>query len=106
VYGYNHMEAVACFHKVLAHDAHCAMAHWGIAYAAGPNYNPPWYLLDPAGRAQALAATYDAMQLQQTMGLSGFIIEPNVGGAIPPEGVDHAMKLFTQEVAPYLRGSR
>ena len=44
--------------------------------------------------------------LQQMMGLSGFIVEPNVGGAIPPEGVDHAMKLFTQEVAPYLRASR
>jgi alkanesulfonate monooxygenase SsuD/methylene tetrahydromethanopterin reductase-like flavin-dependent oxidoreductase (luciferase family) len=44
--------------------------------------------------------------LQQAMGLSGLIIEPNVGGAIPPERVDHAMKLFTQDVAPYLRGCR
>jgi hypothetical protein len=49
------MEAVACFRKALEHDPDCAMAHWGIAYAAGPNYNLPWHLLDPAGRAQALA---------------------------------------------------
>lgn len=44
--------------------------------------------------------------LQQAMGLSGLMIEPNVGGAIPPERVDHAMKLLTQDVAPYLRGCR
>ena len=43
-------------------DPGCAMAHWGIAYAAGPNYNLPWHLYDPAGKAQALAAAYDAMQ--------------------------------------------
>ena len=38
------------------------MAHWGISYAAGPNYNLPWHLYDPAGKAQALATAYDAMQ--------------------------------------------
>jgi hypothetical protein len=38
------------------------MAYWGISYAAGPNYNLPWYLYDPAGKAAALAAAYDAMQ--------------------------------------------
>ena len=27
------------------------MAHWGISYAAGPNYNLPWHLYDPAGKA-------------------------------------------------------
>ena len=62
VYGYNHVEAVACFQKALEHDAQCAMAYWGIAYASGPNYNLPWELLDPVGRAQALAAAYDATQ--------------------------------------------
>jgi alkanesulfonate monooxygenase SsuD/methylene tetrahydromethanopterin reductase-like flavin-dependent oxidoreductase (luciferase family) len=44
--------------------------------------------------------------LQHTMGLSGFIIEPNVGGLILPELVDHSMKLLTQDVAPYLRACR
>ena len=63
VYGYNHGEAVACFQKALEHDADCALAHWGIAYAAGPNYNLPWHLYDPAGKAQALATAYDATQL-------------------------------------------
>ncbi len=41
--------------------------------------------------------------LRQAVGLSGIIIEPNVGGIIPPELVEHSMKLFTQDVVPYLR---
>ena len=31
------------------------MAHWGLGYAAGPNYNMPWHLFDEANRAEALA---------------------------------------------------
>ena len=42
-------------HKALEHDPDCAMAHWGIAYAVGPNYNLPWDRYDPAGKAKALA---------------------------------------------------
>jgi tetratricopeptide (TPR) repeat protein len=62
LYGFNHAEAIACFQKVLEHDPGCAMAYWGISYAAGPNYNLPWHLYDPAGKAAALAAAYDAMR--------------------------------------------
>ena len=29
-----------------AADPDCAMAHWGIAYALGPNYNKPWEFFD------------------------------------------------------------
>lgn len=46
-YGYNHDEAVRCFKKAAKHDPNCAMAHWGIAYAAGPNYNKQWVAFDP-----------------------------------------------------------
>ena len=38
------------------------MAHWGISYASGPNYNLPWDRYDPHGRQMALSASYDAMQ--------------------------------------------
>jgi alkanesulfonate monooxygenase SsuD/methylene tetrahydromethanopterin reductase-like flavin-dependent oxidoreductase (luciferase family) len=41
--------------------------------------------------------------LQQALGLSGIIIEPNVGGGMPPELVARSMALFTREVAPHLR---
>ncbi len=41
-YAYNHEEAIACFRKALSADPECAMAHWGIGYCIGPNYNKPW----------------------------------------------------------------
>ena len=41
LFGYNHQEAIACFQRAIDADANCAIAYWGIAYAAGPNYNMP-----------------------------------------------------------------
>ncbi|MEM6939882.1 MAG: hypothetical protein AAF943_18100 [Pseudomonadota bacterium] len=62
LYGFNHEEAIACFDAAAAADPSCGMAHWGKAYALGPNYNMPWARYDEAGRAEALAAAYDATQ--------------------------------------------
>jgi len=59
-FGYHHQEAVACFEKALEADPDCAMAHWGVGYAMGPNYNLPWEYLDPATKAAFLAKAYDA----------------------------------------------
>jgi tetratricopeptide (TPR) repeat protein len=61
-YGYNHQEAIACFKQALSYDPNCAMAHWGLSYASGPNYNMPWELHDQTGRAEALAQAYDACE--------------------------------------------
>jgi alkanesulfonate monooxygenase SsuD/methylene tetrahydromethanopterin reductase-like flavin-dependent oxidoreductase (luciferase family) len=41
--------------------------------------------------------------LQETLGLAGIVIEPNVGGGIPRELVLQSVRLFAQEVAPRLR---
>ena len=41
-YGFNHEEGGQCFAKALDADQDCAMAHWGLAYAAGPFYNLTW----------------------------------------------------------------
>ena len=62
LFGFNHAEAIKCFQQALGHDGECAMAHWGISYASGPNYNLPWVRYDPRGRQNALSASYDAMQ--------------------------------------------
>ncbi|MBK0401283.1 tetratricopeptide repeat protein [Limibaculum sp. M0105] len=75
LYGFNHGEAIRCFAKATEHDPECAMAHWGISYASGPNYNLPWHLYDPNGRQIALAASYDAMQMALA----------HAGGATPVE---------------------
>jgi hypothetical protein len=42
-------------------------------------------------------------QLRDELGLSGVVIEPNVGGGIPREQVARSVRLFAQEVAPKLR---
>ena len=59
-YGFNHGEAVACFQKALNADPDCAMAHWGVAYALGPNYNKAWEAFDDVELKSALADAYDA----------------------------------------------
>jgi tetratricopeptide (TPR) repeat protein len=38
-YGFHHDEALRCFREALAIDPSLAMAHWGLAYAAGPHIN-------------------------------------------------------------------
>jgi alkanesulfonate monooxygenase SsuD/methylene tetrahydromethanopterin reductase-like flavin-dependent oxidoreductase (luciferase family) len=42
-------------------------------------------------------------QLRDTLGLSGIIIEANVGGRIPKERVLNSIRLFAQKVVPGLR---
>jgi hypothetical protein len=46
----------------------------GIAYAAGPNYNYPWELQDPAGKAAALARCYDSARA--AIALAGGVAAP------------------------------
>jgi alkanesulfonate monooxygenase SsuD/methylene tetrahydromethanopterin reductase-like flavin-dependent oxidoreductase (luciferase family) len=41
--------------------------------------------------------------LQRAVGLSGLIIEPNIGGDIPPALVQRSLDLFVHEVVPQLR---
>jgi tetratricopeptide (TPR) repeat protein len=66
-YGFNHEEAIACFERALEHDPNCAMAHWGIGYAIGPNYNKRWEVFDETDRCnsleRALAACAKAAEL-------------------------------------------
>ena len=40
-YGFNHDEAVRSFERAVQLDPACAMCHWGVAYALGPNINLP-----------------------------------------------------------------
>lgn len=60
-YAYHHEEAIACFERALQHDPACAMAHWGIAYAIGPNYNKPWEAFEEDERPLALARAREAV---------------------------------------------
>lgn len=45
------------------------------------------------------------LHLRDELGLSGVIIEPNVGGYNPPEKIRHSLRLLAHEVAPRLRAA-
>jgi tetratricopeptide (TPR) repeat protein len=61
LFAYNHEEAIVCFEHALVADPACALAHWGIAYAIGPNYNKPWEVFSPEEKAPVLARAHDAL---------------------------------------------
>ncbi|HEY8601171.1 MAG TPA: hypothetical protein VIL85_22255 [Thermomicrobiales bacterium] len=61
-YGFNHEEAVRCFEQAIAADPDCPMAHWGLAYAAGPNYNKPWIFFDPVDLAATVGKCFLATE--------------------------------------------
>lgn len=61
-FGFNHDESIACFRKATDADENLAIAHWGIGYAAGCNYNKPWEAFDEEDAERSLARAYDATQ--------------------------------------------
>src|SRR5437016_5012873 len=60
-YGFNHEEAIRCFERALEADPACALAHWGIAYAVGPNYNVAWDAFDAAELPAVVARAHAAI---------------------------------------------
>ena len=60
-FSFNHDEAVACFRRAAGEDPRCAMAWWGIAYAAGPFYNRPWIRYSDAELADVLPTCHGAV---------------------------------------------
>ncbi|MGB1389842.1 MAG: hypothetical protein ACPG61_13245 [Paracoccaceae bacterium] len=106
-FGFNHNEAIACYTRALEADPGCAMAYWGIAYAAGPNYNMPWALYDDRGRAKALAQAYDATQnaLERLEGLTAVeraLIEA-LPARYPQRDITDSMSAWDQAYADAMR---
>ncbi len=59
-YAYNHDESVRCFRRAAELDPDCAMAQWGIGYAAGPNYNKAWEAFDEVDMERTVTEAYAA----------------------------------------------
>ncbi|MEE8636108.1 MAG: tetratricopeptide repeat protein [Acidiferrobacterales bacterium] len=81
-YGFNHEEAIVCFERALKHDPSCAMAHWGIAYAIGPNYNKPWEAFDDEDKRNSLERALAASAAAVTVAASSTDIEQALIGAL------------------------
>ncbi|MBW4652430.1 MAG: tetratricopeptide repeat protein [Kaiparowitsia implicata GSE-PSE-MK54-09C] len=75
IYAYNHEEAISCFQKVLKDDPECAMAHWGIAYAIGPNYNKPWEAFEEEEKSTAVEIAKKSITQAATLKDKGTPIE-------------------------------
>ncbi|WP_405825326.1 hypothetical protein OG241_48230 [Streptomyces sp. NBC_01390] len=92
-YGFHHEEAVACFEAAAAADPDCAMAHWGIAYALGPNYNKPWEFFDGEDLARTVARTHAAVERARRTAAGATPVEQALIGALrarypQPEAVE------------------
>lgn len=70
-FGYNHAEAISCFRRAADLAPACAMAHWGLAYAAGCNYNKPWEAFLPEERDEALALAFAASRQAAALATGG-----------------------------------
>jgi len=90
-YGFNHEEAIRCFERALEADPSCVMAHWGVAYAAGPNYNKSWEMFDPVDLTNSVARTHAAARQAAAL----------LDGASPAErALVEALQLRYQADAP------
>ncbi|HEX6403788.1 MAG TPA: hypothetical protein VF003_11610, partial [Pseudonocardiaceae bacterium] len=81
-YGFNHEEAVACFEAAAAADPGCAMAHWGIAYALGPNYNKPWEFFDAADLTRTVGRAHAAVEQAHAVAAGATPAEQALIGAL------------------------
>jgi tetratricopeptide (TPR) repeat protein len=74
-YGFNHDEGIRSFREAVRLDPTCAMAWWGIAYAAGPNINMP---MDPDHAKIAL----DAATMAKSLAKGGTAVERELIDAV------------------------
>jgi tetratricopeptide (TPR) repeat protein len=81
-YGFHHEEAVRCFERAIAEDPGCALAHWGVAYALGPNYNKPWEFFDETDLATTVRRAYEATRRALDAAASATPVEQAIVGAL------------------------
>jgi tetratricopeptide (TPR) repeat protein len=81
-YGFHHEEAVSCFEKALEHDPRMVMAHWGIAYALGPNYNRQWADLEDDEKRVYLQRALTALESAQANSDSASPVERRLVDAL------------------------
>jgi tetratricopeptide (TPR) repeat protein len=81
-YGFNHEEAIRCFERAIAADDEFALAHWGVAYAAGPNYNKQWDAFDEVDLRTSLRRAHDSTQRALELGGAASDVERDLIGSL------------------------
>lgn len=81
-YAFNHEEGIKCFEAALAHDPHCVMAHWGVAYGSGPFYNLVWRDFGPKEAAAATARGHHHLQQARALAPADSAVENGLVAAL------------------------
>jgi tetratricopeptide (TPR) repeat protein len=106
-YGYNHDQAVRCFKAAAKADPKCAMVQWGIAYAAGPNYNKQWKAFDPTDLARSLKLARKATLKAQALAKNGTPVEQALIAALlsryPDDSTDAVTPTWNDNYAAAMR---
>ena len=88
-------------------DPKCAMAQWGIAYAAGPNYNKQWKAFDPADLARSLKLSRKATLKAQALAKKGTPVEQALIAALlhryPDDRTDAVTPIWNDNYAAAMR---
>ena len=92
-YAFNHEEAIRCFERAISADGRFALAQWGLAYAAGPNYNKQWDAFDDLDLRASVSRAYEAAQRAVALAEGAPAVERELIGALAaryqyPEPVD------------------
>ncbi|HWC87349.1 MAG TPA: hypothetical protein VG388_12485 [Solirubrobacteraceae bacterium] len=104
-YGFNHEEAVRCFEHAVALDGHFALAHWGLAYAAGPNYNKQWDAFDEEDLRTSLRRAHEASARAHRLAVTAPPIEQALARALtrrfaaPEAGSEDELQRWAAEYA-------
>ncbi|KAL3467273.1 hypothetical protein BJX64DRAFT_248302 [Aspergillus heterothallicus] len=104
-YAFNHEEAAKCFQNAIAHDPICALAHWGLAYTLGPNYNKPWQFFDEVELAETIRRTHEAASTAKELASSNQYSKSTVEKAL----IDAVQHRYPQSKPPQpasLRGEQ
>jgi len=88
-YAFNHEEAVRCFQHAIEADPACAMAHWGLAYAIGPNYNKNWDAFEEQELTDAVATAHAAVTSASELASAGTPVERALIGALRARFPEH-----------------
>lgn len=107
-YSFNHGEAERCFEKAAEHDTNCAVALWGIAYAAGPNYNKAWRFFDPVDRKASVEKVTSILERASKVAGQATPVEQALIKAIgarfpPPDNIPEDLGPFDRAYADAMR---
>jgi tetratricopeptide (TPR) repeat protein len=81
-YGFHHEEAIRCFERAVACDPGLGLGYWGIAYAAGPNYNKQWEDFEARDLKRSLRRAYEASARARELAESAGPVEQGLIAAI------------------------